>query len=99
MLLDGAPKRQITLTHAQPGNPQKNAYVQRYNCTVHYDWLTQYFFSSLEEVQQAPIEGLWTYNHERPNMALGVITSIQKLPTPSTEKLKMGKLPNNYRVV
>lgn len=26
----------------QPGNPQQNAYVERYNRTVRYDWLNQY---------------------------------------------------------
>jgi transposase InsO family protein len=29
----------ITLRHAQPGNSQQNAYVERYNRSVRYDWL------------------------------------------------------------
>ncbi|NQY26286.1 MAG: transposase [Piscirickettsiaceae bacterium] len=24
----------------QPGNPQKNAYIERFNRTVRYDWLS-----------------------------------------------------------
>ena len=35
----------------QPGNPQQNAYVERYNRTIRYDWLTQNLFDNLEEVQ------------------------------------------------
>jgi len=63
----------------QPGNPQQNAYVERYNRTVRYDWLAHYLFDSIEEVQDYATKWLWTYNHERPNMALGGITPKQKL--------------------
>jgi putative transposase len=46
-----AKRQDITLVFIQPGNPQKNAYIERYNRTVHYDWLTQYLFHSIEEAQ------------------------------------------------
>ena len=49
------------------------------NRTVRYDWLAQYLFDSIDEVQESATRWLWTYNHERPNMALGGITPIQKL--------------------
>lgn len=78
-LLEWAAQRQITLIHIQPGNPQQNAYVERYNRTVRYDWLAQHLFENLEEVQQGATAWLWTYNNERPNMALGGITPKQKL--------------------
>ncbi len=39
----------------------------------------QYLFESIEEVQDAATRWLWTYNHERPNMALGGITPMQRL--------------------
>ena len=78
-LLEWAAQRQITLIHIQPGNPQQNAYVERYNRTVRYDWLAQNLFENLEEVQQGATAWLWTYNNERPNMALGGITPKQKL--------------------
>ncbi len=74
-----AEKHGITLQFIQPGNPQQNAYVERFNRTVRYDWLNQYIFKTLEEVQDAATKWLWTYNNERPNMALGGITPIQKL--------------------
>lgn len=69
----------IGLQYIQPGNPQQNAYVERYNRTVRYDWLAQYLFESIDEVQSHATQWLWTYNHERPNMALGGITPKQKL--------------------
>ena len=69
----------IRLEHIQPGKPQQNAYVERYNRTVRYDWLGQYMFESIAEVQDFATRWLWTYNNERPNMALGGITPKQKL--------------------
>ena len=69
----------IRLNHIQPGKPQQNAYVERYNRTVRYDWLAQHLFESVEEVQKYATRWLWTYNNERPNMALGGITPKQKL--------------------
>lgn len=74
-----AEARGITLNYIQPGNPQQNAYVERYNRTVRYDWLTQHLFDSIEEVQESATRWLWTYNHERPNMAIGGITPMQRL--------------------
>lgn len=70
--------RGIRLDHIQPGNPQQNAYVERYNRTVRYDLLCHYLFESIEEVQNYATDWMWTYNHERPNMALGGITPKQK---------------------
>lgn len=78
-LAEWAEKHRINLAFIQPGNPQQNAYVERYNRTVRYDWLAQYLFSSIAEVQDHATRWLWTYNNERPNMALGGITPAQKL--------------------
>jgi putative transposase len=79
LLASWAKKHSIELAFIQPGNPQQNAYVERYNRTVRYDWLNQYLFSSINEVQDHATRWLWTYNNERPNMALGGITPKQKL--------------------
>lgn len=37
-----AEKRQIKMDYIQPGKPQQNAYVERFNRTVRYEWLSQY---------------------------------------------------------
>lgn len=74
-----AARKGIALHYIQPGNPQQNAYVERYNRTVRYDWLAQTLFDSIEQAQESATRWLWTYNHERPNMALGGITPMQKL--------------------
>ena len=79
MLATWAEKRGIGLQFIQLGKPQQNAYVERYNRTVRYDRLNQYIFETIQEVQEAATAWLWTYNNERPNMAIGGITPIQKL--------------------
>ena len=79
MLMTWAEKQGIALTYIQPGKPQQNAYVERYNRTVRHEWLDLYIFETIEEVQQIATEWLWTYNNERPNMGIGGITPAMKL--------------------
>ena len=79
LLAEWANDRGIKLMFIQPGNPQQNAYVERYNRTVRYDWLGQYLFDSIAEAQEYATRWLWTYNNERPNMGIGGITPNQKL--------------------
>ena len=74
-----AQEQKIDVIHIQAGKPQQNAYVERYNRTVRYAWLASTLFESIEQVQEQATRWLWTYNHERPHMALGGITPMQKL--------------------
>jgi putative transposase len=69
----------IRLEYIQPGNPQQNAYVERFNRTVRYEWLSQYYWSDLAVVQDFATKWMWSYNHDRPNMALGGFTPKQRL--------------------
>lgn len=78
-LMAWAAQRGILIAHIQPGKPQQNAYVERYNRTVRLEWLGQYMFNDLAEMQDHATRWLWTYNHDRPNMGLGGITPKQKL--------------------
>ena len=63
----------------QPGNPQQNAYIERYNRTVRYDGLGQYLFGSIEGIRDRTTGWLWTYDNGRSNMAIGGITHEMKL--------------------
>lgn len=78
-LLEWAETRGIAIQHIQPGKPQQNAYIERYNRTVRHEWLDQYMFATIKEVQDYATQWLWTYNNDRPNMGLGGITPAQKL--------------------
>jgi len=79
LIIDWAKNQDIRIEYIQPGKPQQNAYVERFNRTVRYEWLAQYVFDSLDEVREFATRWMWSYNHQRPNMALGGITPKQRL--------------------
>jgi putative transposase len=79
VMTEWAKQHDIKMLYIQPGNPQQNAYVERYNRTVRYEWLSQHLFDTIEEMQDYATDWLWSYNYERPNMALGGITPKMKL--------------------
>jgi len=74
-----AQRQGIALIYIQPGKPQQNAYIERYNRTVRTEWLGQYIWNTIEEVRQHATRWLWTYNNQRPNMGIGGITPAMKL--------------------
>jgi len=78
-LMAWAEKMGIHILYIQPGKPQQNAYIERYNRTVRHEWLDQNIFQTVEEAQDQATRWLWTYNNDRPNMAIGGITPAMKL--------------------
>jgi putative transposase len=78
-LEEWAQDRGIALWFIQPGNPQQNAYVERFNRTMRYELLSANFFDSIDQAQEAATKWQWTYNNERPSMALNGLTPIQCL--------------------
>lgn len=69
----------IQIQYIQPGEPQQNAYIQRYNRTVRREWLDQNIFETFEEPQNQATVWLSTYNNDRPNTGIGGITPAVKL--------------------
>jgi len=53
----------IKLEYIQPGKPQQNAYVERFNRTVRYEWLSQYHWDDLDHVQRAATQ--WMFLQSR----------------------------------
>lgn len=78
-LMAWAKAKRNPVKYIRPGKPQHNAYMERYNRTGRYEWLGQHLFELIQHAQETATEWLWRYNNERPNMALGGITPIQKL--------------------
>ena len=90
--MEWAEKQGVTIQHIQPGKPQQNAYIERYNRTIRHEWLDKHTIENIEEAQDFATQWLCTYNNpsrdilrmpcravDRPNMGIGGITPAQKL--------------------
>jgi putative transposase len=78
-LIEWANRKGIRMEYIQPGKPQQNDYVERFNRTVRYEWLALDCFDAITKVQDFATRWIWNYKYERPNMALGGITPKQRL--------------------
>ncbi|WP_425494805.1 integrase core domain-containing protein [Pandoraea morbifera] len=46
---------------------------------MRYEWPSQYHREDMDHVQRFATDWMWTYNHDRPNMALDGFTPKQPL--------------------
>jgi len=77
--MDSTKDRGLHIEFIQTGNLHQNAFVERFNRTVRYEWLSQYHWATLAQVQDFATAWMWAYNHYRPHMALGGVTPKKRL--------------------
>jgi putative transposase len=73
----------IALHYIQPGKPQQNAYIERFNRSYRTEILNAYVFQSLAEVRSLTAEWLIKYNTQRPHDSLGRVPPLTFLPRPT----------------
>lgn len=69
----------ILIQYIEPGEPNQNAYIERFNRTYREEVLSLYLFESLAEVREITYWWMIGYNEERPHDSLGDLTPAEYL--------------------
>ena len=69
--IDWCAEHGVATHYIQPGKPDQNAFIERFNRSYRNEVLDAYVFADLHEVRQITRDWLRSYNEERPHDALG----------------------------
>jgi putative transposase len=84
--------RGIEARFIQPGKPDQNAFIERFNKTYRDEVLDAYVFDAIEQVREITETWLREYNEERPHDSLGRVPPLTFMPRPQTARESSFKL-------
>lgn len=64
----------MAIQYIQPGKPNQNAYIERFNRTFREEVLDPYLFAKIDDLREAAWWWIIEYNEQRPHDALGHLT-------------------------
>lgn len=67
----------VAIRYIQPGKPNQNAYIERFNRTFREEVLDQHLFARLDDVREAAHWWMLDYNQARPHDSLGGMTPAE----------------------
>ena len=70
-LTDWCEEHGIALAYIQPGKPQQNGFVERFNGSFRREFLDAYLFESISQVREMAWFWRLDYNEERTHESLG----------------------------
>ncbi len=82
--VDWCTARGVAIHYIQPGKPDQNAYIERFNRTYRTEVLNAHCFESIADLRAATDAWLTIYNSERPHDSLGRMPPLDFLPRPSS---------------
>jgi putative transposase len=84
--------RGIEARFIQPGKPDQNAFIERFNKTFRDEVLDAYVFETVKQVREITETLLHEYNEERPHDSLGPVPPLTFMPRPLTARESSFKL-------
>jgi putative transposase len=82
--VDWCAEHGVATLYIQPGKPDQNAYIERFNRSYRTEVLNAHLFESIAELKALTNAWLRIYNSERPHDSLGRVPPLTFLPRPSS---------------
>ena len=78
-LKDWAKDHETEIEFIEPGKPNQNAFIERFNRTYREEVLDLWLFATLDQVRAETWKFLLDYNEDRPHDSLGDLTPSEYL--------------------